>query len=365
MSTVQYRFGRAADGTVVDIHQLDESARAHLFSCIACDGRLVPHLKDDLRARHFAHHRLSKDCTGRETYLHLTAKALFCQTYRNCLEAKQPFRLTIPVTNTCSALRDLLGFTCALECKRDHDLTQWYDMLQAEASVGALRADILLTSRSQGRRQPLLVEFAVTHECEAEKISTGARILEISIRDESDLARLLTPQIVVAADSHARAHNFKPRPETGAFCKGQCPRPAAVAVVHTSGKAKLFPLTAGKAHGFAPKTAVWKKILTQFEPAPVWVDIDQLEYLGTDLPKGDSLFERAILAAMLDGAPTVNCYTCRHRGSAHLFSQVWCYEYRENVHNNHATSCPSYKRMSGHRELRQLEARIARWRRRS
>lgn len=365
MSAIQYRFGRTADGAVVDIHQLDESARVQSFLCIGCGGRLVPHLKDDLRARHFAHHRPSLACSARETYLHLAAKALFAQTYRHCLETQQPFKLTIPVTNTCDALRDQLGFTCAFECRRDHDLTQWYDVLQEEAGVGPVRADILLTSRTQSERRPLLVEFAVTHECEPAKIGTGERILEISIRGESDLVHLLTAQIVVAAESQAKVHNFKPRPETGPFCEMQCPRPVGVAVVHASGKAKLFPVTAAKAHTFTPKTAVWRRVLTQFEPAPVWVGIDQLEYRGTDLPNGGSLLERTALAAMLDGAPIVNCYTCRHRGSAHLFSEVWCHEHREQVHNNHAVSCQYYKRMSGPRELRQLEARIARWRRHS
>lgn len=283
--------------------------------------------------------------------------------YQHCLETKHSFILTIPVTNTCNALRNQLGFTCSIESQRDHDLTQWYDVLEEEARVGVHRADILLTSRARHRRRPLLVEFAVTHACEEEKIKTGARILEISIRDESDLVRLLTPQIVVGADTPAKAHNLKPLPETGPFCKRQCPKQVGVLVVHTSGKAKLFELTAARAYTFAPKTAVWKKILTEFEPAPTWVNIDQLEYLGADLPSGTSHFERAALAAMLDGAPIVNCYTCRHRGASHLSSQVWCHEYRENVHNNHAASCPAFKRISGRRELQRIEERIARWRR--
>jgi hypothetical protein len=50
------------------LRQADASARER-FECFGCRRRLVAHLKDDLRARHFAHYR-ADDCVGYETYLH-------------------------------------------------------------------------------------------------------------------------------------------------------------------------------------------------------------------------------------------------------------------------------------------------------
>lgn len=111
---IKYRYALSESGVILDIHEFDSSARGRVFTCIACSGRLVPHLKDDLRARHFAHHRHASLCPGRETYLHQAAKALFSQTYRAQLEACEPFQLAIPVRNTCTALRDELGFACGL-----------------------------------------------------------------------------------------------------------------------------------------------------------------------------------------------------------------------------------------------------------
>jgi len=360
---IKYRFASSEGGTVLDIHDLDSSARGRVFTCIACSGRLVPHLKDDLRARHFAHHRHASLCPGRETYLHRAAKALFYQAYRARLQAREPYQLAIPVTNTCIALRDELGLSCEYPAVRDHDLTSWYEHVELEACVGKWRADVLLTSRTKTRR-PLFVEFAVTHPCEKDKVESGQLIIEIPIRHEEDLAQLRKHRIVVSAESQIRAHNFKPKPETGLFCARTCPRHAAVFVVHSSGAAKLFDVPAAKAMGFHPVTTAWRKVLTKFEPAPGWVDVGQLEYQGADLPKGDSLFERACLAAMLDGAPIVNCYACQNRGDTSLLSNVWCHTFRKEVHHNGATKCESYRRMTGAQQLRALEMRVTKWRRR-
>jgi hypothetical protein len=277
----------------------------------------VPHLKDDKVARHFAHFRRAENCVARETYLHRAAKALFIRTYRSCLSSKTSYVLNLPVKNTCTALQAELGFTCEVDALSGYDLTQWYESVEEEGTAGSFRADVLLRS-SAATWRPLLVEFAVTHPCEPAKLAAGALILEIGIKEESDLQKLLVPHLTAAAQSRITAHNFRPRSEVRALCGRNCPRQVKVMVVHSSGVPKLFTVAAGKATAFAPKTAVWKKVLTKFEAAAPGVDLDQLEYVGNDLPKGENLLERGCFAALLDGASVTNCYVCRHRGTTFL-----------------------------------------------
>jgi hypothetical protein len=219
---------------------------------------------------------------------------------------------------------------------------------------------VLLRS-SAATWRPLLVEFAVTHPCEPAQLAAGALILEIGIKEESDLQKLLVPHLTAAAQSRITAHNFRPRSEVRALCGRNCPRQVKVMVVHSSGVPKLFTVAAGKATAFAPKTAVWKKVLTKFEAAAPGVDLDQLEYVGNDLPKGENLLERGCFAALLDGASVTNCYVCRHRGTTSLFSKVWCHQFREDVHNNHAPVCEHFARIRGVSGLRAVQARNARW----
>jgi hypothetical protein len=76
-----------------------EGCRRRVFVCIGCGSRLVAHLKDDQRARHFAHYGRSL-CTSYETYLHQAGKAAFVETYRECVRAGRPFVVRMPVADT-------------------------------------------------------------------------------------------------------------------------------------------------------------------------------------------------------------------------------------------------------------------------
>lgn len=360
MRTVQYRFARFDDGTVVDVSELPASPDRGSIVCLGCGERMVAHLKDDKVARHFAHFRRAANCAARETYLHRAAKALFIRTYRSCLSSNTAYVLSLPVKDICTELQAELGFTCEIQALCGYDLTQWYEFVEEEGTIGSFRADVLLRS-SAATRRPLLVEFAVTHACEPAKVAGGGLILEISIQEESDLQKLLVPHLTATARSRITAHNFRPRSKVRALCGGNCLRQVKVMVVHASGAPKLFTVAAGKAKTFAPRSAVWKRVLTKFESAPPEVDLDQLEYVGDDLPAGGNLLERGCFAALLDGVSITNCYVCRHRGTTSFFSKVWCHQWREEVHNNHAPVCEHFARIRGAGGLRALQARNARW----
>lgn len=127
---------------------------------------------------------------------------------------------------------------------------------------------------------------------------------------------------------------------------------------------KLFQQPAGAALNFKPPSAVWRKILVDFEKAPPTANIEQLEYFGTDLPPGDSLFQRAAIAAIADGIAVKSCEVCRRQGSPSIFGKVWCYAFREEVHPSRAASCEQFQSVRSVPELSGLRRRNEQARRR-
>jgi hypothetical protein len=245
---------------------------------------------------------------------------------------------------------------------REIDLTRWFDSADLEQRHGHFVADILLSGRRLSN--PLLVEVAVTHPCDAAKIASGERILELEVASDSDIAELRTAIITIGADGHHKAHNFKTKVLRGSFCAGECPKPVGVFVIHTSGRPKLFPVTAGAAVKFKPPSAAWRRILVEFEDAPLHVGIEQLEYVGTDLPPGDSLFQRASIAAIRDGVAVRSCEVCRRQGSSSILGRVWCFSYREEVHPSRAAQCTEFQSVHSLAELTRLRQRNEKARRR-
>jgi hypothetical protein len=140
------------------------------FACPGCGEPVVPRL-GAVRARHFAH-RPGSTCplTRPETALHLNAKErlLFL-----CAEA------------FAGRLRVRLGARCP-GCRREAplDLAAVGDAASAEGSVGALRADVLVT---RGGAPALALEVRVTHALDPAKEEALAALsvpaLEIDARE--------------------------------------------------------------------------------------------------------------------------------------------------------------------------------------
>lgn len=358
---VQYRFAMGTDGRLVDVNALTRKSQVHGFACIACGQRLIAHLKDDLRARHFAHHRKG-ECASRESYLHRAAKLAFLETFRDRRAAGKPFTVRLPVVDTCNALEKSLAIRCAFAQFREIDLTRWFDTAELEQRHDGFVADILLLGSRLA--SPLFVEVAVTHSCEEPKIASGYRILELRIESDEQIAELRNAAVTVGANDGHRAHNFRTKVLCNAFCAGDCPRKVGVMVVHNTGRLRLFSMTAGEALSFKPRTAVWQKILANFEEAPATADVEQLEYLGSDLPPGNSLFQRAAIAAIAAGVPVKSCEVCRRQGSPSIFGHVWCFEYRQDVHPSRAAECEHFQSVRSVRELGRVLGRNSQWSRR-
>ena len=181
---IKYQYARGADGAIVDISSLNPLNRKQNapFACFGCDSLLIPRLGEQV-AWHYAHHRHMR-CAP-ETQLHKLAKQLFVSTYRRCLERSEPFILTLEAPVSCTGANGLEGYECLQNVKRKINFTEYFDTVVVEAQIDNCIADVLLSS-SDGKTH-LLIEFAVTHKCEPEKIASRKRIVEISLAQESDV----------------------------------------------------------------------------------------------------------------------------------------------------------------------------------
>jgi len=356
----RYRYGIDRNGRMVDVMSLQRETitLTDHFQCLGCGGRLIAHLKDDRRVRHFAHHR-ETNCVSYETYLHAAGKLAFVETFRDRVNSMRPYIVHVPVADTCTYLRDSIELECPWPTHRAIDLVQWFDCATAESGNAQFRADVLLSSSRT--MLFLYVEIAVTHACEPEKIASGVRIVEIDVRSDAEIDLIRSCELRIEENGPVRAHNFKMRQKRRPHCAGECPREVAVFVVSRSGLAKLFTMPASRAASFKPSSAVFRKVLTRFEEAPAWVGIEQLNYVGTDLPDGDTLFQRAAMGAILAGANVRSCDVCLHQGSQHLFSQRWCHVYKQNVHPSKAAECESFKSLRRVRELQRIHQRNKAW----
>ena len=73
---------------------------------------------------------------------------------------------------------------------RKIDLKKFYTKPELEGTVKNRRADILLHPLDE-KFPPLLVEIAVSHECEQNKINEGFPIIEVRIKKYQDLTHLI------------------------------------------------------------------------------------------------------------------------------------------------------------------------------
>lgn len=93
----------------------------------------------------------------------------YCPNGKNCIFYDE-------LNQGCGKLRSRL-------C--EYDLKAYYDTVTLEGGYGGFVADVLLTSSSDIRR-PVILEIAVTHPCTEEKITSGHKIIKLSVICEDD-----------------------------------------------------------------------------------------------------------------------------------------------------------------------------------
>lgn len=188
---ITYKYAKGIDGEYVDIKNIDVDYRAsHRFFCISCDQEMVASLGEK-NTHHFRHKR-DTDCCSKETYLHKLGKYTFKKAYRECLEKNKPYTITLyrtvqcSLTSTCKIKHIFEEYQCVDFCKETVDLTKYYKIIEEEKRIDSFVPDLIL--KSDNNRESIFIEIKVTHACSEDKIHLGHPIIEITIKEESDIS---------------------------------------------------------------------------------------------------------------------------------------------------------------------------------
>lgn len=221
MAGVKYNYVLNELGRLVSIKQAYlERNEGHTYHCIGCGAGMIARL-GEVRDWHFAHRGDEIHC-GTETYLHMVAKRLIKEKFEKNESFLVGYYRDIKCSDiqTCPFANDEECHTYKMET---FDLKEFYDTCEEEKPVGDYIADLLLTNSSKPDREPVLIEIQVSHKSTPQKRDSGLRIIEIRIRNEEDIATMLSAPIVENPDAKfgqvrdvetigfAKFHGFKKR----------------------------------------------------------------------------------------------------------------------------------------------------------
>lgn len=188
MCTVRYHFAYDEHDSIIDTDNVSsEYRKEHDFHCISCGALMMARLGNE-KAHYFAH-KGGESC-GSETYLHKLAKLMLKRKFDN----SQSFVIEYTLRIKCSRNQSCPFYRkerCHDIIMGKYDLKEYYDTCMEEQQVGNYRADLLLTKSTRKDRAPVSIEFYVTHRCAEAKRSSALKIIEIHIRSDNDIRRLM------------------------------------------------------------------------------------------------------------------------------------------------------------------------------
>lgn len=207
---IKYQYSlRQNDGCLVNISAITKDNRHDGYRCLQCGNEMVPVLGEK-RKPHFKH-KSNCSCSS-ELYLHKIGKMILKRRF----DESDTFPVTYYIGSRCDMkgrfcpFRDILEANRNTYCSRTKlytiDLKKYYDICLVEKTYRGYVADLLLKSSSKPNREPVLLEIAVTHECELKKIYSGIRIIEIKGEQEQDFERDI---IESEEKQHIVFYNFK------------------------------------------------------------------------------------------------------------------------------------------------------------
>lgn len=186
---IKYHFALECD-EIIPIEKVNRDERhSHTYKCLGCGAEMIPKMGDK-NAWHFAHYGHDGDNCSSETYLHKLAKRLIKEKFDSSTE----FKIKYKRSGSCSNIKECVfkeDYQCAVEESKSYNLKEFYDTCQEESPVGSFIADLLLTSSTHPKREPVLIEVVVTHKCTEEKLDSGLRIIELKIDSEETIKSIV------------------------------------------------------------------------------------------------------------------------------------------------------------------------------
>ena len=188
-----YSYANNSNGELINVAT---AQRNEDYFCPICGESMTPHM-GKVRRWHFVH-KNTGNCSY-ESYLHKLAKLKIKQAFLS----SEHFMLSYKAKAICSFDCPFISSPkCEGEKPVEFDLRKFYDTCEIEATYHQYRADLLLTSSTNPKLPPVLIEIMVTHKCTEDKISDGVRIIEIPIQSEEQIDDIVINCKLVATRSN-------------------------------------------------------------------------------------------------------------------------------------------------------------------
>ncbi len=340
---VLYRFAIDSGDKIIDAKELRGHSIPNPLWCISCGQQLVAKVDGKIKQPHFAH-KVQVECNG-ETYLHRLAKLAFLETYQQCIREGAPFTVVISGPKRCERFNGSISCFCKLPNSiHEFDLTAYYSEVAIETKDGEFKPDILLRSRSNSQEK-VFVEIAVTHFLSKRKKSSGRRIIEIPVKDESCIDVIRGRRL---GSSDAVFMGFYPSPTVAThdecLCAGE---PVYGFFVYKSGKAYLeySPLVQILTMRERLKSSIVYDNIFRDGPHRDHVQTGVLEIGNFECRRGFLFVEQVILAESRR-VPIKNCFLCRYSGDnwdGDSSQSIYCKTYRKACNSNEASECDRYR----------------------
>lgn len=326
------RYVRAANGDLIDVSEIspgDRYARGP-YTCLACGHLVVPAL-GRTRRHHFKHKAGRPANCDNETYLHQLAKMALYTGLSAAIREGRPYGLTRRRPVICSYHHDTFGLTCTGKSEPfEIDLVAMFDRVELEAGAGGFVADVLLSSEASDQR--MLLEVAVFHPCEEDKIASGLPIVEIEIRSEDAAGRLAGG--IDATSGWTRCHNL-PDPEPAPHrCTTPCTATGLIALLYDSGKVWYAEVVMGtEGEILSDPHLVAHEVVDVQLGRPSWTWAEIVDHLGPIM----------IRHAFKDDRPVRSCLLCWNNGGRLNEHDIFCMAKERRVWmSSSASGCTVY-----------------------
>ena len=329
---IKYRYAYSLTNQIIDVNKLSRQKETYskTFRCLGCDEILTPVIGEK-RRKHFRH-KVDLNCSP-ETYLHKLAKGRFYETYNECLQENKPFLIVLNQDKICNYYESDFNYYCVLGNRSEtFDLTKYFRKIHIEKREDSFIPDLLLISV---KGEKLFIEIAVTHQSSTAKISSNYRIIEIDIKEESDIAIIESRMI---SQGRAIFYNFKDNVIRN-FCTGNCHE-------------QLKP------YSFCNVKYKYFVIFSNSKSAILTITFDEIDRLHknkkikygefVDCSDSDTILSneyiKLVIESFVNNRGVKNCFLCRYHGKSYNYDySIYCKFLKKNCNSNEAANCEYYR----------------------
>lgn len=176
--------------------------------CPACKEPLMAKNRGKIKIHHFAHQSGADCAAAYETILHLLAKEKVQEAF---LKA-ETFQIEYDYKSYCIKDRECKFYhsNCYEKLRKKFNLKEYYDSCEQELAYDNIkrRSDLKIFSSQNTNREPVYIEFCVTHASEEEKLHSGSKIIECLIEREEDIDNIVINGFVEDAVDKYSVDNY-------------------------------------------------------------------------------------------------------------------------------------------------------------